>query len=412
MGGPQPLFRFLFAVVLGTASVAACGGGSKKTASKPNPKGTTGTAQSSGPKTEADRENDRHARATAIVPQGSNCLPLALKEDAAPRLELAAIGTDAVLCAVDVDKDRLLGPVGCWKIDLNTGGLAYEAPWPLPGHNVTVKLEDRCARGYCLPNEAKAPAGKIAHMAWNLGGSKVAVIIDDEIHLFDAATKAHESAFAIRGDKGVTNDPIGVHFVGDMLFVEGADHGPYSAVWAFKTDGTALGPLTNIGGGKEEKPISTYQGSFSILDKTRVGLSERGMETLNTYEVDTGKRSKLVRKVPKPVCKPDELDAYWHDGDKVTDKCKDAMDKSYGHLKGATAVLGSKSFLVVLRGERLGELAVLDAKTLAEKKAIKLPWCEAGAKAEPAQPTTVPGPQGKSPSKTGADAKTSPNPVK
>jgi hypothetical protein len=173
-----------------------------------------------------------------------------------------------------------------------------------------------------------------------------------------------------------------------------------------------VGPLTNIGAGKEEKPLSSYHGSFSILDKTRVGLSERGMETLNTYEIDTGKRAKLVRKVPKPVCKPDELDAYWHDGDKVTDKCKDAMNKSYDHLKGATAVLGSKSFLVVLRGERLGELGVLDAKTLAEKKAIKLPWCDAGAKAEPAQPKTVPGPEGKSEPKAGADAKTAPKPGK
>jgi len=30
-----------------------------------------------------------------------------------------------------------------------------------------------------------------------------------------------------------------------------------------------------------------------------------------------------------------------------------------------------------LRGPRLGELAVIDAKTLAEKKSIKMPWCDA-----------------------------------
>ena len=46
--------------------------------------------------------------------------------------------------------------------------------------------------------------------------------------------------------------------------------------------------------------------------------------------------------------------------------------------KGATAVMGSKSLLVLLRGPRLGELAVMDPKSLAEKRAIKLPWCEAG----------------------------------
>ncbi|MDB4953320.1 MAG: hypothetical protein JWO36_889 [Myxococcales bacterium] len=339
--------------------------------------------QGAAPKTEAEREAERHALAAAIVPQGSTCLPLALKEDNAPRLELAAVGADAVLCAVDVDRQRLLGPVGCWKIDLAGSTLAYQEPAPLPGHNLDVMLDDRCARGFCLPKEAKAPAAKIAHMAWNLDGTKVAVLIGDDVHLFDGASKAHESAFNVRGEKGVTNDPVAVNFIGDMVFVEGSDQGPYSAVWGYKTDGTPIGPLTNIGGGKEEKPISTYHGSFSILDKTRVGVSERGMETLNMYEIDSGKRAKLVRKVPKPVCKPDEVDAYWHDGDKVTDKCKEAMDKSYGYLMGATAVMGSKSLLVVLRGDRVGELGVLDAKTLAEKKSIKLPWCEAGAKPEP-----------------------------
>ena len=51
--------------------------------------------------------------------------------------------------------------------------------------------------------------------------------------------------------------------------------------------------------------------------------------------------------------------------------------KASGHLMGANAVMGSKSMLVLLRGDRLGEFAVLDARTLAEKKSIKMPWCDA-----------------------------------
>ena len=105
------------------------------------------------------------------------------------------------------------------------------------------------------------------------------------------------------------------------------------------------------------------------------------METLTTYEVDTGKRAKLVRKVGKLACKPAELDAYWANGDKVTDKCKDSVAKVSGYLMGASAIAGAKSLLVMLRGDRLGELAVMDAKTLAEKSAIKMPWCD-GAKKE------------------------------
>jgi hypothetical protein len=54
------------------------------------------------------------------------------------------------------------------------------------------------------------------------------------------------------------------------------------------------------------------------------------------------------------------------------------MAKSYAHLIGADAVAGSKNLLVLLRGPRLGELAVIDAKTLAERKTIKMPWCDDG----------------------------------
>ena len=49
---------------------------------------------------------------------------------------------------------------------------------------------------------------------------------------------------------------------------------------------------------------------------------------------------------------------------------------------GATAVKGAKNFLVLLRGDRLGELGVLDAKSLAENKALKMPWCTEGGDGE------------------------------
>jgi hypothetical protein len=359
--------------------IVACGGGNK-----PAPKHAKEEVKAPPPhvETEADREKARHDKALAIVPEGSKCLPTALKDEGAPELELGAVGSDAIVCAVDKDKSRLLGVVGCWKVDLSSGGLEYKDMAPMPGGNVDVKLDDRCAHGFCLPKEAKV-SGDTAHMSWNLDGTKVAVLVGDDVHIFDAGNKTHESSFSVRGDKGLSNNPVAVHYVGDTIFVEGADEGPYSAVWAFKQDGTASGPINALGG-KEEKPVSTYHGSFSVLDKTHVGLAEKGMETLTIYEVDTGKRTKLVRNVGKLACKPDELDAFWHDGDKVTDKCKDSIAKASGHLIGANAVMGSKSLLVLLRGDRLGELAVMDAKTLAEKKAIKMLWCGAEGGAEKA----------------------------
>lgn len=356
------------------ALVACGGGGPKKTPQKP-----VTVKKPVEPPPPAETEDDRAAKrltaAHAIIAEGASCLPPALKENTAPRLELGAIGADAVVCAFDQDETRLLGPVACWKIDLASGGLTYVPATPIPGRGISVLVDDRCARGYCLPKDAKAPASKIARMAWSGDGSKVAVLVGDDLHIYDAASKAHESSFSIRGDKGVTNDPTAVHWVDGTIFVEGADSGPYSAVWAFKADGTPVGGIEAIGS-KDGKPLSTFGGSFSLLDKTRVAVSEEGMSSMTIYDATNGQRSKLVRKLTKPPCKNAEVDAYWKDeNDKIGAKCKDALTKSFAHLQGATAVAGSKNFLVMLRGPRLGELAVMDAKTLAEKKAIKLPWC-------------------------------------
>jgi hypothetical protein len=357
--------------------VFACGGGGggKKHVKKPK-NDTEDTAQPAKPETEEDRAAKRLSEAHKIVPEGASCLPLALKEEEAPRLELGAKGTDALVCAFDMNPGRLLGPVGCWKVNLASGALTYTDPTPLPGRGFAVKLDDHCARGYCLPKEAKV-SGETAHIAWDLDGKGVAVLVGDDVHLFDAETKAHQSSFSIRGDKGVTGNPTNVHFVGEHVIVEAAEEGASSGVWLFKTDGTAVGQVMALGG-KDEKPVSTYKGSVSILDKTSIGVADHGMETLTTVVLEDGKRAKLVRQGKKPACKPAELDAFWHNGDKVSDKCRGSVEALSGHLVGATAVKGAKNFLVLLRGDRLGELGVLDAKSLVETKSFKMPWCTEG----------------------------------
>jgi predicted small lipoprotein YifL len=361
-------------------SLAACGG-SKKPPTEPEH--DVVTAPPPHKETEEDRAKKRHDAAVAIVPEGSKCLPDALKADNAPRLELAGEGADAVLCAVDTDPSRLLGTIACWSIDLknidaktNSPGLVPQDAAPLPGHDVDVLLDGKCARGFCMPDDAKLPDDKVAHMSWSLDGKQVAVLVGDDVHLFDAGSKAHSSTFSTKVDKGPSAPAVAVYFAGDTIFVEGRDDNTDS-VWGFKADGTATGPLTQLGG-KGDQPISIAKGSFSIIDPGHVALADHGMETLTTYEVATGKRIKAVRKVGKVVCKPAEIDTYYKGGDKVTDKCRDSLDKGSAPLVGATAVMGKTNLLVVLRGPRLGELAVLDPKSLTEsKKAFRLPWCSA-----------------------------------
>jgi hypothetical protein len=357
-------------VIVGCLAVTACGGGGdKKKVKKPVVKDDAPVVKK---ETEEDRAEKRLEQAHKLVPDGSSCIPAALKEEGAPRLELAALGTDAVVCAIDTDDSRMLGPVGCWKIDLATGGLTYKSPEALPGRGFWVGLDDKCARGYCLPKDAKAE-GK-ALIAWEAEGSKVAVLVGDTVHLFDGGTKDHTSSFPITGDKGATGEAIGLYFANATVAVEAKDEASISSLFMFKADGTAQGPVLALGG-KDDKALSTHKGSVSVLDKGRIAVAERGMETLTIYETADGKRSKLVRNAKKAACKPAELDAFWKDGEKVSDKCKGSVEALSGHLMGALAVAGAKNFLVLLRGERLGELGVLDAKTLQEKKAIKMPWC-------------------------------------
>ncbi len=357
-------------VIAGVLWLAACGGGDNKPANK------TSTAKVVAPKkeTEEDREARRRKAAGAIVPEGSTCLPAALKAEDGPRLDVGQIDKDLVVCATDTQESRLLGPIACWKVNLAATpiGLVPTEAAPLPGRGIGVGLDGKCARAYCLP---EAVDSKTAFMSWSLDGSKVAVLAGGKVHLFDAATKAHQSSFPVTGDNGVTNEPVAVHFVGDRIFVEGTDAGPFSAVWAFKLDGAPLGQIQGLG---SNAAASTFNGSFSILDKNRVAIAEQGYTTVTIYEVETGKRTKLVRKLTKPPCKPADLDAYWLDQGEVPGKCAAHMKKTFGHLIGAPAVAGSKSFVVALRGDRLGELGLLDLKTLAEKSTLKLPWCADG----------------------------------
>jgi len=360
--------------VLVPLAALACGGGGKTAQAPKSLPVAEERKPPPPPETEADRERKRRSEAVALIPEGTTCLPESLKNVNAPHLELAAIDRNAVVCAIDQDRTRLLGPVACWRIEVKDGSLTYDPPTPLPGRGFAAMVDDRCVRGYCLPRDAKVPTDPVALITWNVDASKVAVLAGDTIHIFDAASKAHETSFSIRGDKGVASEPFGLQWNGDALFIEASD-GTTSPVYMFKPTGSPVGPIEALGG-KDRSLLSTRNGSFVLLDRTRVAIAEQGLSTLTTYEIDTGKRTKLVRKVPASPCKKDELEAVWHDpAASVSAKCKDFVAKNYAHLIGVDIVAGSKNLLALLRGPRLGELAVIDAKTLAELKVIKMPWC-------------------------------------
>ena len=352
-----------------------CGGGTTKKPKKPIVE--KDDKKDPPPETEEDRENKRKSQRLSIVPKGSPCLPLALKEPNGPALHLADVDGTARICVVDTDPARALGPIGCWDVDLKLAALDYKGTDPLPGGSFAAPFRDKCARGYCVPEGS--PEGKTALMSWNLDSKKVAMLVGDEVHLFDAGSKNHESKFSIRGAKGIQGDVSEIHYVSEgaspgAVFLQGGD-----AVWVYKVDGTAIGPIEPIGAGKDAKPLSTKLGSFTGFDKDRVAIAERGFTQMTVYEISNGKKSKgPSRKVSAGPCKNEELATYWKgEDDGISDKCKKHVAGMFGHLVNADLVRGERNFLALLRGPRLGEFGVLDPATLTEKKAILLPWCDA-----------------------------------
>lgn len=286
-------------------------------------------------------------------------------------------GDDAVLCLIGRNR-KSIGPVGCWGVELTrarAGMLVPEKPAPLPGHGMQVDLYKHCTRGYCLPKGTDESPDGHALMVVDLAGNKVAVLAGNTVHVFDTISKAHEASFSIRANKGVTSEPTAIYWIGDALFIE-ATNGTTSPVWVFRTDGTPLGPIT-ASEDTNSPALSTLNGSFMVLDHARVAISEQGLSSLTIYEIATGKRTKVIRKVPASPCTRAEFAALWRDPPGAASaRCKAFVTKNYAHLIGADAVAWNGSLLVLLRGPRFGELAVLDAKTLVERKRIPLPWCQ------------------------------------
>ena len=362
------------AILVGVAAaslVASCGGSSKKTTSKPKTK--IAIKKPGKGKTEADYARERASAIHAIVPEGSSCLP-----EEKLNLQVALSGEDVVLCGNDTDSERALGQIACWTIDKATGGLTYREPAPLPGRAMMDKTEVGCARGYCPPT--KLPAGA-AHVAISTDGAAAVVVVGSTASIFDAESKKHKSDFDLAdaelADNAIKGNVVDMVFVGDTVFVAAGESPSSTKVWMFKSDGKGLGTVGSPNP-KEKDPISVHAGSLSVLDADHVGVSEAGMSALYSIEVSTGKRAKLVRKLPKFTCTPKELAAYWSmDGSEVAGKCKSSIDPAVGPFIGADFIAGKKAMLGSLRGGRRGELVVLDLKTLAEKTTIKLKVCGA-----------------------------------
>jgi hypothetical protein len=367
-----------------TLASTGCGGGNKKTTTTAKKK-TTKTKTLAKGKTEADFTAERTKASRAIVPEGSDCLP-----DDKLDYQISLQGeADAInLCAVDTDTSRALGVVACWNVNRENNALEFIEAKPSPGQGFMAKAELGCVRGYCPPS--KLVDSTTAHIAWSTDGKHTGVLTNDALHIFNADDKKHLAEIKITdaalGEKAVTNTPSGLVFVGDTAFVVGSDSKPTAGVWMFKADGTPLGAVTSPNP-KDKAPLSIHAGSLSVLDADHVGISESGLSSLTIVEASTGKKSKVVRKLPKLACKPPELTSFFASDGNEGDKCLASATPVFAPFIGSNMLMTKKkSVLASLRASRRLDLSVMDSKTLAEKTVITLKGCGGAATADASDP--------------------------
>lgn len=307
----------------------------------------------------------------AVAAADAPCLPKAHKGETR---QLGLVEGAPVLCTVVAGEAQSGSRVSaCWDVDLKTGSLATRAPAQLPGHGMSVALDAKgCYDGYCL---GKPEEGEII-VSPSTDGRHLVIHANLTARVFDVKTKKLVNSFGFRPEKGkdddaVSNAVVDVLYVGDTIYAVGSDAGPYIGVWAFKDDGTPRG-LIKEGGDS----FSVYTGTWSVIDDGRVAFSDEGMRRLLILSSKDGKRKLLKRRVKVAPCKEGDISAYLGESTDVPAACKKHIEKVFAPYLGATiAAMPGGDLLFALADKSGSELAVLDSKSLAEKKRIKLKQC-------------------------------------
>ena len=321
----------------------------------------------------------RHAAALAIVPEGTHVPAGRAQGRRRAALELAAVGSATRSCARSTPTRRACSAPSAAGRSTSTRRRAR-----VPGRRRRCpathrrQARRRAARGASACRRTRRlPADKVAHMSWNLDGTKVAVLVGDDVHLFDAASKAHAvERSRSAATRASPNDRSRSTSSATTIFVEGADQGPYSAVWAFKADGTPVGPITGIGG-KDEKPISTTTGLVLAARQEPRRARRAGLPTRHELR-DRRPASAQARAQARQArrASPTSSTRSGRTATRSPTSARTRSTKAFGPLIGATAVAGQQEPARAAARRPPRRARVLDPKTLAEKKAIKLPWCE------------------------------------
>jgi hypothetical protein len=288
------------------------------------------------------------------------CLPVGLRAPGAPRLALGQLDRAAVLCAVP---DRG-APSACWKVELAdgfspAGALTPRRAAPLPGQALTARPGDAVLAPYPYASAGDAPV----QLAFSDDGEALAIRSGDRIRTYDASSPRPLHEIALAHEPGLAWGAL--HWIGHTIFVEGTRDGALG-VWAFDARDEGAEILAPATTGRWHPAGST----FVALDLLRVGIAAPGLASLTVYDLTA-----LHSTARPPARDRSGALAPIVTGTVVRRACPAPPCDDDPSYTGADLVAGTRSLVALLRGPRLGEIAVLDPATLAERRTIQLPWC-------------------------------------
>lgn len=295
------------------------------------------------------------------------CLPKVATRPGA-ELTLGSIAGVSLVCVV-----RDAKVFGCWDIDPKSGKLTARAVSAPPGRSIEAAPDaKRCVDGYCLPPATGKFPDRVL-MATSTDGQHVVVGEwgSGSASIFDVASKKRLRTFDYSGTTDATiigNSVVGLLYLGNTLYVRGSDAGPYEAVYAIKDDGTHLGHVTD---GKDDL-FSIDEGAASALDADRLALTDPFFQQLVIVSAKDNRRTVIKRPFALGPCTESDLDVV----EPPAKKCEKYFAKAFAPYSGAELVaLPGGELLIALSSKLVGQLAILDGTTLAEKRRVRMPIC-------------------------------------
>jgi hypothetical protein len=258
--------------------------------------------------------------------------------------------------------------VGCWGVDAN-GKLSARPAIPVPGASRGIARGTTCHDGMCWPPAQMGPL-QLARLVMHPDGKRAAVLVGNNVSVYDVASKKPISRFRLRknpgdapGEHEITNHPVDLFVVGETAFVLGVDVIPGAGLFPYSLQGKALGP----------EYAGVFLGGVAI-DEHKLVLNDTALTELTILDgLDADQARTITRNVPEGPCKlsDDPEILLRQDGYKPgTDKCQDYMLKHYTPYVGATIVSHGKGFI----GLGNIELFTLDGN-LVETRRVKLAVC-------------------------------------